>query len=129
MAENQQIFQIFFDPDPPVPDCRGIARPRIAVAGLNPHAGENGAFGDEEQRRLAGFYREMDARGAKLLLSNSDPKNEDPDDDYFDRLYEGFTIERVPAIRSINSDADKRGTINEILVRNYPSKATPTTHP
>ena len=27
---------------------RGIAHPRIAVAGLNPHAGENGAFGDEE---------------------------------------------------------------------------------
>jgi 4-hydroxythreonine-4-phosphate dehydrogenase len=29
---------------------RGISLPRIAVAGLNPHAGENGAFGDEETR-------------------------------------------------------------------------------
>ncbi len=29
---------------------RGIHQPRIAVAGLNPHAGENGAFGDEEIR-------------------------------------------------------------------------------
>ena len=29
---------------------RGILRPRIAVAGLNPHAGESGAFGDEEIR-------------------------------------------------------------------------------
>ncbi|GAB4187997.1 MAG: 4-hydroxythreonine-4-phosphate dehydrogenase PdxA [Phycisphaeraceae bacterium] len=28
----------------------GIARPRIAVAGLNPHASENGQFGDEESR-------------------------------------------------------------------------------
>jgi 4-hydroxythreonine-4-phosphate dehydrogenase len=28
----------------------GIARPNLAVAGLNPHAGENGAFGDEEER-------------------------------------------------------------------------------
>ncbi len=28
----------------------GIARPRIAVAGLNPHAGEHGLFGDEEER-------------------------------------------------------------------------------
>jgi len=27
---------------------KGIARPRIAVCGLNPHAGENGAFGREE---------------------------------------------------------------------------------
>jgi 4-hydroxythreonine-4-phosphate dehydrogenase len=31
----------------------GIARPRIAVAGLNPHAGEQGLFGDEEQRIIA----------------------------------------------------------------------------
>lgn len=31
---------------------RGIARPRIAVAGLNPHAGEHGAFGDEESRLI-----------------------------------------------------------------------------
>ncbi len=30
--------------------CFGIARPRIAVAGLNPHAGEGGLFGSEEQR-------------------------------------------------------------------------------
>ncbi len=28
----------------------GILKPRIAVCGLNPHAGENGIFGDEEQR-------------------------------------------------------------------------------
>lgn len=31
----------------------GIARPRIAVAGLNPHAGENGLFGSEETREIA----------------------------------------------------------------------------
>lgn len=30
----------------------GLARPRIAVAGLNPHAGEEGLFGDEEQREI-----------------------------------------------------------------------------
>lgn len=28
----------------------GIAKPRVAVCGLNPHASENGQFGDEEQR-------------------------------------------------------------------------------
>jgi len=32
---------------------RGLAHPRIAVAGLNPHAGEDGAFGDEEKRIIA----------------------------------------------------------------------------
>jgi 4-hydroxythreonine-4-phosphate dehydrogenase len=31
----------------------GQSRPRIAVAGLNPHAGEGGLFGDEEQRFIA----------------------------------------------------------------------------
>ncbi len=31
----------------------GMVRPRIAVAGLNPHAGESGAFGDEEAREVA----------------------------------------------------------------------------
>ncbi|MCW5639896.1 MAG: 4-hydroxythreonine-4-phosphate dehydrogenase PdxA [Rubrivivax sp.] len=31
----------------------GLARPRIAVAGLNPHAGEGGLFGDEERLQIA----------------------------------------------------------------------------
>jgi 4-hydroxythreonine-4-phosphate dehydrogenase len=31
----------------------GIAHPKIAVCGLNPHAGENGLFGDEEQRIIS----------------------------------------------------------------------------
>ena len=31
-------------------DWFGIENPRIAIAGLNPHAGENGRFGDEESR-------------------------------------------------------------------------------
>jgi 4-hydroxythreonine-4-phosphate dehydrogenase len=32
---------------------KGIASPRIAVCGLNPHAGENGTFGDEEKTIIA----------------------------------------------------------------------------
>lgn len=40
----------------------GIDAPRIAVAGLNPHAGENGMFGDEEARLIAPavrFFKDM----------------------------------------------------------------------
>ncbi len=37
--------------------------PRIAVAGLNPHAGENGRFGDEEQTIIAPAVRELAAQG------------------------------------------------------------------
>ncbi len=42
---------------------RGIANPRIAVAGLNPHAGENGAFGDEEIRIIAPAIRRLNESG------------------------------------------------------------------
>jgi 4-hydroxythreonine-4-phosphate dehydrogenase len=41
----------------------GIAHPRIAVCALNPHAGESGLFGDEEERILAPAARELDATG------------------------------------------------------------------
>ena len=46
----------------------GLARPRIAVAGLNPHAGEGGLFGDEEQTIIgpavqAAAAEGIDARG------------------------------------------------------------------
>ncbi len=40
---------------------RGIEHPRIAVAGLNPHAGENGAFGDEETRIIAPAIERLNA--------------------------------------------------------------------
>lgn len=38
---------------------RGVAAPRIAVAGLNPHAGEDGAFGDEESRIIRPAIAEL----------------------------------------------------------------------
>jgi len=78
-----------------------------------------GGFGDDEQRRLAAFFRDLDARGAMLMLSNSDPKNQDPSDNFFDELYAGYCIERVPARRMINSNADRRGEINEVIITNY----------
>lgn len=42
---------------------RGIEHPRIAVAGLNPHAGENGAFGDEETRIITPAIKRLNASG------------------------------------------------------------------
>ncbi|NYB26966.1 MAG: DNA adenine methylase [Methanobacteriaceae archaeon] len=76
-------------------------------------------FDDEDQRRLSSFFEKMDRRGAHLMLSNSDPKNEDPDDEFFDTLYSEYNIERVPAKRHINCDASKRGEIKELIIRNY----------
>ncbi len=92
-------------------------RPLTRTAKFNRYSAD--VFDDDTQRRLAAFYRNMDARGAKLLLSNSDPRNTDPEDDFFDRLYDGYHIERVPAKRCINVNPEKRGAVNELLVRNY----------
>jgi len=41
----------------------GIASPRIAVCGLNPHAGEGGIFGDEEARIVAPAIAQARAAG------------------------------------------------------------------
>jgi 4-phospho-D-threonate 3-dehydrogenase / 4-phospho-D-erythronate 3-dehydrogenase len=41
----------------------GIPNPRLAVAGLNPHAGENGLFGDEEQTKITPAIEEARRRG------------------------------------------------------------------
>ncbi|WP_243669711.1 hypothetical protein [Methanoculleus chikugoensis] len=56
------------------------------------------------------------------MLSNSDPRNADPDDAFFDDLYAGYRIDRVPARRAINCDGSKRGgEVREIIVMNYES--------
>ena len=76
-------------------------------------------FDDKAQTDLAGFYRRLDERGAWLMLSNSDPKNIDPRDRFFELAYAGFRIERVRARRRINSQPEKRGPIHELLIINY----------
>jgi len=81
---------------------------------------QNG-FNDNNQRELANYFRELDNKGCMVLLSNSDPKNSDPNDNFFDDLYKGFDIQRINARRMINCQADKRGDITEIVVRNYDS--------
>tara|TARA_B110000003_G_scaffold259342_1_gene279249 strand:- start:71 stop:961 length:891 start_codon:yes stop_codon:yes gene_type:complete len=76
-------------------------------------------FNDEDQAKLSEFFRTLDSIGARLLLSNSDPKNTVPDDNFFDELYSGYKIERVSANRAINSNPEKRGPITELLISNY----------
>ena len=76
-------------------------------------------FSEDDQIRLAEFYKTLNAKGAKLMLSNSDPKNEKPDDNFLDQLYSDFKIERVPARRAINCNGEKRGAISELIITNY----------
>lgn len=53
------------------------------------------------------------------MLSNSDPKNENPNDDFFENIYSNYNIYRVSANRAINRNGEKRGAIREIVVTNY----------
>lgn len=78
-------------------------------------------FADKEQIELGNFIAEISKNGAKVLASNSDPKNINENDNFFDDLYSQFEIERVSASRMINSNAKKRGAINELLITNIAS--------
>jgi len=81
-----------------------------------------GGFYDEDQIRLFEFFKELDEKGVKVMLSNSDPKNENPDDSFFDDLFSDYYIERVPAKRMINCNGARRGDISELIITNYRKK-------
>ncbi len=76
-------------------------------------------FGDKEQIELSRFIDKITIKGAKVVASNSDPKNVDESDNFFDNLYRSYTIMRVSATRMINSKASGRGSVNELLICNY----------
>lgn len=99
---------VYFDPP---------FRPLTETASFTSYT--EGRFDDQAQRELAEYVQQLDAVGAKILLSNSDPKNVDENDDFFDRLYKKQTIHRVYASRAINSKATRRGKISELLITNF----------
>ena len=76
-------------------------------------------FTDKEQIELAQFLERIARKGAAILASNSDPRNIDVNDNFFDELYKHFEIKRVFAARAINSNSNKRGIISEILISNF----------
>lgn len=75
-------------------------------------------FDDSEQTRLRDFCDQIAANKSLFVASNSDPQNVNNEDDFFDHLYRMFNIKRVSAARMINSKADGRGTISEIMISN-----------
>lgn len=68
-----------------------------------------GAFGPDDQRALAETARELVARGCRVMLSNSDTP-------FVRSLYKGFQIDRVKCARAINSNAARRGEVDEVIV-------------
>lgn len=99
---------VYFDPP---------YRPLTATASFTAYTRHG--FGDDEQRDLARYVQELTALGASVIVSNSDPKNANVGDNFFDELYSRQTISRVQAARAINRNGDARGRISELLIRNY----------
>ena len=103
----------FFYLDPPY-------KPLNATSGFNSYAKDE--FGDNEQIRLNTFCKRLDELGCKWLLSNSDNQH----DDFFARIYNGYFVKRVNALRIINSKPDKRGKISELLINNFKAQGSYT---
>ena len=69
-------------------------------------------FSQVDQTRLRDVVNELDRRGCKIMLSNSDVP-------FIRSLYAKYRIDTVAAPRAINCDAKKRGLVSEVVVRNY----------
>lgn len=105
-ANGKSLF--YFDPP---------YRPLSDTSSFNDYAKES--FNDDAQIRLKRFCDKIHEAGFSFMLSNSDCKGKNEEDNFFDYLYSNYKIERVWASRSINSNPSKRGKLTEILVRNY----------
>lgn len=99
----------FFYFDPPY-------KPLNETSSFNSYAKDE--FDDAEQIRLKEFCDMLDNQNHKWILSNSDVKGKDINNNFFDDLYAAFNIYRVNARRSINANPSKRGKLTELLITN-----------
>lgn len=108
-AKNHTLF--YFDPP---------YRPLSNTSCFNDYTKES--FEDDSQIRLKEFCDKVHQAGFYFMLSNSDCKEKNVSDTFFDDLYRNYQIDRVWASRSINANPKKRGKLTEILVHNYEKK-------
>jgi len=99
---------VYFDPP---------YRPLSITSGFTSYTKED--FNDENQKELADYFGKLNERNAKLMLSNSNPKNTNENDDFFENIYKGFNINEISAKRMINCNSKGRGEISELLITNY----------
>ncbi|MDR3236771.1 MAG: Dam family site-specific DNA-(adenine-N6)-methyltransferase, partial [Prevotellaceae bacterium] len=109
---NYATNNSFFYFDPPY-------KPLTETSSFNSYAKDE--FNDNEQIRLRNFCAKLDLLDFHWILSNSDVKGKDINDNFFDDLYRDFIITRVDAKRSINANPEKRGILKELLISNYNS--------
>lgn len=70
------------------------------------------AFGKDEQARVAKVFKVLADRGCYVMLSNHNTE-------LVNSLFAQYRIDVVSAKRAINSDASRRGSVEEVIVRNY----------
>ncbi len=99
----------FFYFDPPY-------KPLNETSSFNSYSKDE--FNDAEQIRLKEFCEILDNKNHQWILSNSDVKGKDMNNNFFDDLYASFNILRVNARRSINANPSKRGQLTELLITN-----------
>ena len=104
-ANNNSLF--YFDPP---------YKPLSETSSFNSYAKDE--FNDSEQIRLRDFCNKLDVLNHTWILSNSDVKGKNENDNFFDDLYSDFNIQRVDARRSINANPEKRGKLTELLITN-----------
>lgn len=104
-AERPALF--YFDPP---------YKPLSKTSSFNSYSKDD--FNDDEQIRLRDFCKKLDSLNHYWILSNSDLKGKDINDNFFDDLYSDFNIQRIEAKRSINANPEKRGKLTELLITN-----------
>ncbi|NBB22255.1 Dam family site-specific DNA-(adenine-N6)-methyltransferase [Runella sp. CRIBMP] len=104
-TSNNSLF--YFDPP---------YKPLSETSSFNSYAKDD--FNDHEQIRLRDFCSKLDILNHNWILSNSDVKGKNINDNFFDDLYSGFNIKRVEARRNINANPEKRGILTELLITN-----------
>ena len=92
-------------------------RPLNIISGFTSYTKED--FNDDDQKELADYYNTLHSKNSFVMLSNSNPKNINEEDNFFDELYNDFNINEVMAKRMINANSNGRGEISEILITNY----------
>jgi DNA adenine methylase len=92
-------------------------KPLSETSSFNSYAKDE--FNDDEQIRLKNFCERLNTLGHNWILSNSDVKGKNKEDNFFDDLYSNFIIKRVDAKRSINANPEKRGLLKELLITNH----------
>jgi len=110
ITEEYANENTFFYLDPPY-------RPLDATSSFTSYSKDK--FDDNDQKRLKLFIDRITEKKSDIMLSNSDGMGKNPDDNFFDVMYENYNINRVVAKRSINANPNKRGKLTELLITNF----------